>query len=128
MNTLDATKTVRRFVTSFSPAEEASVRTRFAKSFRYIISQRLVPRVDGSARIPVLEILKANVHTRTCIENGEREAHTLLENMKSSAAEGMQYFDGELERLVRGGILDLDTALSYATSPTSLRTALGQGE
>ena len=69
---------------------------RLSQSFRYIISQRLVARADGSARIPVLEILKANVHTRTCMENGEREAHTLLENMKSSAAEGMQCFDGEL--------------------------------
>ena len=127
MNTLDATKTVRRFVTSFSPAEEASVRTRFAKSFRYIISQRLVPRADGSARIPVLEILKANVQTRACIENGEREAHTLLKSMTSSASEDMQYFDGELAKLVSHGVVDIETALSYATSPTALRAALGEG-
>jgi twitching motility protein PilT len=125
MNTLDVTKTVRRFVTSFSPAEEASVRTRFAKSFRYIISQRLVPRADGTARIPVLEILKANAQTRDCIENSEREAPTLLEAMKSSAAEGMQHFDGELEKLVAGDVIDADTAISYATSPTTLRAALG---
>jgi len=117
---------VRRFVTSFSPAEEQSVRTRFAKSFRYIVSQRLIPRADGSARIPVLEILKANVHTRTCIENGERDAHTLLETMKSSPDDGMQYFDGELQKLLEDGIIDAETALSYATSPTTLRTALGQ--
>jgi twitching motility protein PilT len=127
MNTLDATKTVRRFVTSFSPAEETSVRTRFAKSLRYIVSQRLIPRADGFARIPVLEILKANSQSRTCIENGEREAHTLLETMKSSAAEGMQHFDGELEKLVRAGTVDLETALSYATSPTNLRAALAEG-
>jgi twitching motility protein PilT len=126
MNTLDVTKTVRRFVTSFSPAEEQSVRTRFAKSFRYIVSQRLIPRADGTTRIPVLEILKANVHTRTCIENGERDAHTLLEAMKSSPDEGMQYFDGELQKLLEHGIIDAETALSYATSPTTLRTALGQ--
>jgi twitching motility protein PilT len=125
MNTLDATKTVRRFVTSFSPAEEQSVRTRFAKSFRYIISQRLVPRADGSARIPVLEILKANVRTRTSVESGEREAAALLDVMQSSAAEGMQCFDGELQKLVCEGIIDLDTALSYSTSPTALRKALG---
>lgn len=128
MNTLDVTKTVRRFVTAFSPAEEASVRTRFAKSFRYILSQRLVPRNDSSARIPVLEILKANVNTRACIENGEREAHTILESMKSGANEGMQHFDGELEKLVRRGIIDLETALSYATSPTNLRKAIGAAE
>ena len=126
MNTLDVTKTVRRFVSSFSPAEEASVRIRFAKSFRYIISQRLVPRADGSARLPVLEILRANAHTRACIENGEREAATLLEAMKSSAADGMQHFDGELEKLVLGGVIDTDTALSYATNPTTLRVALGE--
>ena len=58
LNTMDAAKTVERVVSSFTPAEQQTVRQRFAKSFRYIICQRLVPRADGNGRVPVVEILK----------------------------------------------------------------------
>jgi twitching motility protein PilT len=125
MNTLDASKTVEKIVSSFSPAEQWAVRTRLAKSFRYIISQRLIPRADGSGRIPVVEILKVNQQTRDCVENGEHEGHTLLACIKSGSAEGMQYFDAEIEKVVRAGIVDLDTALNYATNPSQLRQTFG---
>ena len=70
LNTMDASKTVERVVSSFSPAEQQSVRERFAKSFRYIICQRLMSKADRSGRIPAFEILKANARTRECIEKG----------------------------------------------------------
>jgi twitching motility protein PilT len=124
LNTLDAAKTVERLVGSFSPAEQFAVRTRLAKSFRAIISQRLIPRADASGRVPVLEILKANPHTRECVETGDCEGQTLLDCIKSGSAEGMQYFDSEIEKLVRSGLVDSETALSYATNPTQLRQAL----
>ena len=73
LNTMDAAKTVERMVSCFTPAEQQAVRERFAKSFRYIICQRLVPRADGNGRVPVVEILKANARTRECVEKGERE-------------------------------------------------------
>ena len=72
LNTLDAAKTIERIVGSFSPAEQASVRMRLSKSFRYIISQRLVARADGTGRLPAVEILKANPCTRQCIESSSR--------------------------------------------------------
>src|SRR5437016_2634986 len=125
MNTLDASKTVERIVGSFSPAEQWSVRNRLAKSFRYIVSQRLIPRADGVGRIPVVEILKANQQTRDCIETGEHEGHTLLACIKSGSAEGMQHFDAEIEKLVRAGMVDLDTAVNCAINPSELRQTLG---
>src|SRR6476660_4140828 len=73
LNTMDAPKTIERIIGSFSPAEQPSVRERFAKSFRYIICQRLLPKTDRSGRIAAFEILKANARTRECIEKGERE-------------------------------------------------------
>ena len=124
MNTLDTSKTVERVVGSFLPAEQWSARTRLAKSFRYIISQRLIPRADGSGRIPVVEILKANPQTRECIETGEHEGPSLLECVKAGGASGMQHFDGELEKLVRTRTIDLETALSYASYPQQLRQTL----
>ncbi len=126
LNTMDAPKTVERIVSSFSPNEQPSVRERFAKSFRYIICQRLLPKSDRSGRIPVAEILKANARTRECVEKGERDGKTLLDAMKAGASEGMQHFDGEIAQLVRDRVVDLETGLSYASNPTVLGQELAR--
>jgi twitching motility protein PilT len=126
LNTMDASKTVERIVTSFSPGEQQSVRQRFAKSFRYIVCQRLLPKTDRTGRIPVAEILKANARTRECVEKGECEGKTLLDAMKASFSEGMQHFDGEIAQLVRDRIVDLETGLSYASNPTVLGQELAR--
>jgi twitching motility protein PilT len=120
LNTMDAPKTVERIVSSFSPDEQKSARARFAKTFRMIISQRLLSKTDRSGRVPVAEILKANARTRECIEKGERDGKTLLDAIKAGTAEGMQHFDGEIAQLVRDRIVDLETGLAYASNPTVL--------
>ena len=120
LNTMDAPKTVERIVGSFLPGEQQNARERFARTFRYIICQRLLPKADRSGRVPVAEILKANARTRECIEKGERDGKTLLDAMKAGASEGMQHFDGEIAQLVRDRIVDLETGLSYASNPTVL--------
>jgi twitching motility protein PilT len=126
LNTMDAPKTVERIVCSFSPAEQQTVRERFAKSFRYIICQRLLPKTDRSGRVPVAEILKANARTRECIEKGERAGKTLLDAMKAGSAEGMQHFDGEIAQLVRDRIVDLETGISFASNPAVLGQELAR--
>jgi twitching motility protein PilT len=126
LNTMDAAKTVERVVSSFTPAEQQTVRERFAKAFRYILCQRLVPRADGNGRVPVVEILKANARTRECVEKGEREDKTLLDAMKAASSEGMQHFDGEIARLVRDRIIDLETGLSFASNPNLMGQELAR--
>jgi twitching motility protein PilT len=126
MNTLDAPKTVERIVSSFSAAEQQTVRERLAKSFRYIICQRLLPKTDRSGRVPVAEILKADARTRECIEKGEREGKNLLDAMKAAASEGMQHFDAEIAQLVRDRVVDLETGISFASNPAVLGQELAQ--
>ncbi len=126
LNTMDASKTVERVVSSFSPAEQQSVRERFAKSFRYIICQRLLSKADRSGRVAAFEVLKANARTRECIEKGERENKTLLDAIKAGSSEGMQHFDGEIAQLVQDRVVDLETGLSFATQPS--RSGAGTGE
>ncbi len=126
LNTMDAAQTVERVVSSFTPAEQQTVRERFAKSFRYIICQRLVPRAEGNGRVPVVEILKANARTRECVEKGEREDKTLLDAMKAASSEGMQHFDGEIARLVRERVVDLETGLSFASNPNVMGQELAR--
>jgi twitching motility protein PilT len=120
LNTMDASKTVERVISSFAPSEQQSVRERLAKCFRYIICQRLIPKADRSGRVPVVEILKANPRTRESIEKGEREDRTLLDAVKAGSSEGMQYFDGEIAQLVRDRVVDLETGLSFASNPALL--------
>jgi twitching motility protein PilT len=124
LNTVDATKAVERIVSSFAGPEQATVRGRLAKTFRYVVSQRLVPRKDGKGRIAAIEILKSNPRTRECVENGEGPGGDLFELMKDGASEGMQTFDGEIEKLIRAGVIDLDTAMSHAVNPRDLQNNL----
>jgi twitching motility protein PilT len=123
LNTVDAAKTVDRIASAFAVAEQASIHSRLAKTLRYVISQRLIPRRDGG-RVAALEIFKATPRTMQYIECDDRSGETLLEAMKDGASEGMQHFDGEIEKLVRAGIVDLETALAYATDATQLRRTL----
>jgi twitching motility protein PilT len=120
LNTIDASKTVERIVNSFSPDEQPRIRERFAKTFRYIICQRLLPKKDRGGRVPVAEILKDNLRTRECVEKGEREGKTFLEAMKVGTAEGMQHFDAQIAQLVRDRVIDLETGLQHASNAALL--------
>jgi twitching motility protein PilT len=124
LHTIDASKTVERILGAFPMDEQHTLRNRLAKSFRYIISQRLVPRKDGAGRIAAIEILKSTLRTRDYVEKGEGEGKTLLDAMRVGDQEGMQHFDGEIEKLIRAGIIDLETGLAYATNSSNLQLEL----
>jgi twitching motility protein PilT len=123
LHTIDASKTVERIVGAFDATEQQTIRTRLAASFRYFISQRLIPRRDGG-RIAVLEVLKSTMRTREYIEKGETEGKSLLDAMRDGELDGMQYFDGEIEKLVRDKSITLATGLLFATNPGNLRVQL----
>src|SRR5215467_1591884 len=120
MNTVDASKTIERIVNACAITEQASIRDRLAKTLRYVISQRLVPRADQNGRVAVVEIMKSNARTRECIEHGDKPGRAMLDALKAGEAEGMQYFDGEIAKLVRAGTVDLETGLFYASNATVL--------
>ena len=121
LHTIDAAKTVERIIGVFPVADQHSVRTRFGKAFRFIVSQRLLPKKDGKGRIAAIEILKSTLRTRDYVEKGESEGKTLLDAMRDGDTDGMQHFDGELEKLLRAGTIDFDTALAYSTNPGNFR-------
>src|SRR5579885_399776 len=126
LNTVDPSKTVERIVGAYAPEEQKTVRERLAKTFRFIISQRLIPRADGSGRVPVFEIVKSNGRTRECIEKGEHDGKTLLDAIKAGEADGMQSFDSEIAKLVRNGLVDLETGVSFASNAAVLGQELAK--
>jgi twitching motility protein PilT len=124
LHTTDAAKTVERIIGSFPLSEQQGIRARFSKSFRYIISQRLLPRKESKGRVAALEILKSTMRTREYVEKGENEGKSLLDAMRDGTNDGMQHFDGELERFVREGLIEYETALLFATNAGNLKLAL----
>jgi twitching motility protein PilT len=123
LHTIDASKTIDRIVGVFPKNEERQVRTRFSQAFKWVVSQRLVPKVGGG-RIAVCEILRSTNRTREYVQEGEREGKSLIDAMEDGVLDGMQSFDYELERLINAGIVDREVALSYATNRTNLQLKL----
>ena len=123
LHTIDAAKTVDRIVGVFPKEQEAQIRTRFAQSFKYVISQRLIPKVGGG-RTAVLEILKSTMRTRDYVMRGETDGRSLTDAMHDGSVDGMQTFDDELEKLWNQRVITRETALSYATNPTNLALRL----
>jgi twitching motility protein PilT len=117
LHTIDAAKTVDRIIGVFPKNEEQSIRTRLSQSFRFIVSQRLIPRADRQGRIAAVEILKSTARTREYMEYGEREGKSLTDAMEQSELDGMQTFDSVLERYVREGLVKKEDAMAYATNP-----------
>jgi twitching motility protein PilT len=125
LHTIDAAKTVERIIGVFPKNEERIIRTRLAQSFRYIVSQRLLPRADGSGRLAAIEILKATSRTREYIERGESEGKSLMDAMEQGELEGMQTFDGQIEKMIRAGIVTKDDGIAYASNYGNLLLRLG---
>ncbi len=124
LHTIDASKTVDRIIGLYPKNEEKIIRTRLAQTFRYIVSQRLIPTEDGKGRIPAVEILKSNPRTREYIENGESEGKTLLDAMRDGAIDGMQDFDTVIRELIVSNKITLEEGLSYATNQNNLMLQL----
>lgn len=120
LHTIDASKTIDRIIGVFPKNEEKAIRTRIAQSFRFIVSQRLIPRADGKGRVAAIEILKSTMRTREYIERGESEGKSLLDAMEQGDQESMQTFDMVIEKLIRDGVVSKDGALPYASNANNL--------
>ena len=126
LHTIDAAKSVERIIGVFPKNEEQSIRLRLSQSFRFIVSQRLLPRANGSGRVAAIEVLKATSRTKEYIERGESEGKSLMDAMEQGETEGMQTFDGQIEILVRNGVVSKEDGLAYASNSGNLLLRLGE--
>jgi len=120
LHTIDASKTIDRIIGLYPKNEERTIRTRLAQTFRFIVSQRLIPKADGSGRVAAVEILKSSPRTREYIEKGESEGKTLLDAIRDGEIDGMQDFDSVIRKLIESKMISLDDGLSYATNQNNL--------
>jgi twitching motility protein PilT len=114
LHTIDAGQTINRILGMFEPEEQEQVRIRLADTLRWVISQRLVPRMGGG-RFALLEIMGANLRTQETIRLGESEGKSFYEIIEASQPFGWRTFDfSALEAYEQGKITE-ETALLYCT-------------
>ncbi|MDQ1707041.1 MAG: twitching motility protein PilT [Pyrinomonadaceae bacterium] len=124
LHTIDAAKTVDRIIGLYPKNEEAVIRTRLAQTFRYIISQRLIPRADGRGRVAAVEILRSSPRTREYIEAGEADGKSLLDAMRDGKLDGMQDFDTVIRGMIDQGTISVEDGLTFATNQNNLLLSL----
>jgi len=124
LHTIDASKTVDRIIGLYPNNEEPVIRTRLAQTFRYIISQRLIPRADGRGRIAAVEILRSSPRTREYIEAGEGDGKSLLDAMRDGKFDGMQDFDTVIRGMIERGTISVEDGLNFATNQNNLLLSL----
>jgi len=114
LHTVDAGSTVNRILGMFSTEDAEQIRIRLADTMRWIVSQRLLPKVGGG-RVATFEILGTNLRVKDVILNGESEGRTFYEIMETSNAFGMITFDQHIVGLFEQGLITQETALAYCS-------------
>ncbi|MCF8037080.1 MAG: PilT/PilU family type 4a pilus ATPase [Desulfobacteraceae bacterium] len=122
LHTVDAGQTVNRIMGMFSTEEENQIRIRLADTLRWIVCQRLLPKVGGG-RVAAFEVLRTSLRVKDLILHGESEGKTFYSIMDAGTAFGMTTFDNFVVNLFEKGLITEDTALAYA----SRRSVVGRG-
>jgi len=115
LHTINAGQTINRIVGMFDQTEEKQIRIRLAETVRWIVSQRLLPRVGGG-RVAALEIMGNNLRVKDTIEHGESEGKTFYEIIEAAGSFGWKTFDMAILELFEQGQVTEDTALLYCTN------------
>jgi twitching motility protein PilT len=124
LHTIDASKSIDRIIGLYPKNEEKVIRTRLAQTFRYIVSQRLIPRADNRGRVAAVEILKSSPRTREYIEEGESEGKSLLDAMRDGKLDGMQDFDSVIKDMIEKKVVSMEDGLAFSTNQNNLLLVL----
>ena len=115
LHTVDAGQTVNRILGMFSSEEETQIRIRLADTIRWVVCQRLLPKVGGG-RVAAFEIMGSNLRTKDTILHGESDGKTYSEIITASKAFGMITFDDYIVELYQKELITEETARAYASN------------
>jgi twitching motility protein PilT len=119
LHTIDAGQTINRILGMFPVDEENQIRTRLADSLRWIICQRLLPKVGGG-RVAAFEALSTSLRVKDVILHGESEGKTFSDIIQQGKAFGMITFDYCILDLFAKGLITEDTAIAYASNKANV--------
>ena len=114
LHTINAGETINRILGMFDPEEQEQLRMRLSDSLRWVVSQRLCPRISGG-RHPLIEIMGSNLRTQEAIRLGESEGKTFYEIIEASATFGWRHFDQACLEAYEQGLITEDNAMVYCT-------------
>ncbi len=123
LHTMNAGHTINRILGMFTTEEERQIRFRLADSLRWVVGQRLLPKVHGG-RVAIFEIMQNNIRVKDSIINGEKEGRTFYDIIDAGHAYDMQTFDQHIIRLFEQGVIDEETAIAYASSRAKVRQGI----
>jgi twitching motility protein PilT len=119
IHTINAGQSINRILGMFDLAEETQLRLRLSETLRYIVSQRLAPKVNGG-RIMINEIMGSNLRTREAVALAEADGRSFYEIIEANATFGWTTFDQSLSRAYQSGLVTEDTANLYATNKAKM--------
>jgi twitching motility protein PilT len=123
LHTVDAGQTINRILGMFDKDEERLVRIRLADTLRWIVSQRLLPKVGGG-RLAALEIMGSNLRVKDSVLHGESEGKTFYEIIEAGEPFGMQTFDQSILKSFHTGLITEETAIAYASRKSVTRRGI----
>jgi twitching motility protein PilT len=121
LHTLDAPESINRIVSVFPPHHQRQVRLQLASILKAVISQRLIPRMDGQGRVPAVEVMISTPYIQECI--ADREKTGLIKDAIAAGTSqyGMQTFDQSVFQLYRDGYISFEQGLRYSSSPDNFK-------
>ncbi len=122
LHTINAGQSINRILGMFDQAEQGQMRQRLAETVRYIVAQRLAPRIGGGRQL-LMEIMGSNLRTREAILLGESDERSFYDITAASATYGWQTFDQSILAAFKSDLIDEETALAYA----SRKAIVGRG-
>ncbi len=127
LHTSDAGQTINRIVGMFELEEERLIRTRLADCLRWVVCQRLLPKVDGG-RVAAFEIMGTSMRVREAILNGESEGKSFYDMQQQAKPFGWNTFDDYILGLYLDGQITEETALAYASKRPVVKRGIDQGK
>jgi twitching motility protein PilT len=118
LHTTDASQTVDRIIDIFPAGQQEQIKIQLSQVLEAVITQCLLPRIDGTGRVAAFEILIANSAVRNLIRMGK--SHELVNVIHLSSKEGMQTLDQSLAKLVKSQLISQETALMKSSNPAQL--------
>lgn len=122
LHTRGAVNTIDRIIDSFPPAQQAQIRVQLSSVLRTVVSQQLLPDVDGE-QVPAFEVMQMNSAIRSMIRDGKN--HQIDNAIAAGSGEGMLTMDQSILALYQAGRITRETALNYADNPEQLRRRIG---
>lgn len=123
LHTINAGQTVNRILGMFDLSEQVQMRLRLTETLRYVVSQRLVPKVGGGRQL-VQEVMGSNLRVRETISLGESDVRNFYEIIEAQATFGWMTFDQSLMNACVNGMISEETALLYASNKAKLTRLL----